>query len=147
MFVGGCAGSTGGGIKVSRFILLFKSGTAGLKRMIHPSQVKRIWLEKRPVNNDTVQDVYVFFFAYLFACGAGVLVLSLDGADLSTNLSASIACISNVGPGLSAVGPTGNYAFFSVFSKLTLCFEMLLGRLEIFPMLFLFSPAVWKNSR
>ncbi len=147
MFVGGCAGSTGGGIKVSRLILLAKSATAGLKRMIHPTQVKRIWLEKRPVTNETVQDVHIFFFVYLFACGLGVLILSLDGRDLSTNLSASIACISNVGPGLAAVGPTGNYGFFSTLSKLTLCFEMLLGRLEIFPMLFLFSPAVWKTNR
>nr|MCR5089246.1 TrkH family potassium uptake protein [Oscillospiraceae bacterium] len=140
MFVGGCAGSTGGGIKVSRFIILVKSYLAELKKMIHPTQVKRIWFETRPVSEQTVRSIHVFFFVYLLATGLGVLVLSLDGKDFTSNLTASIACISNVGPGLSAVGPAGNYAFFSVFSKLVLCFEMLLGRLEIFPILFLLTP-------
>lgn len=145
MFIGGCAGSTGGGMKVSRIILLTKSYFAELKRMIHPTQVKRIWFENRPVGEQTVMSVHVFFFVYLLATGLGALVLSLDGKDLTTNLTASIACISNVGPGLSLVGPTGNYAFFSVPSKLVLCFEMLLGRLEIFPMLFLLTPSVWRK--
>ena len=113
--------------------------------MIHPTRVKRIWFEDRAVSEQTVRSVHVFFFVYLLATGLGGLILTLDGKDLSTNLTASIACISNVGPGLSAVGPTGNYAFFSVLSKLTLCFEMLLGRLEIFPMLFLLTPSVWKK--
>ena len=145
MFIGGCAGSTGGGMKVSRIIILFKSYLFELKRMILPSRVKRIWFENRPVGAQTVQSVHVFFFIYLLSAALGVLILTLDGQDLATNLTASIACISNVGPGLSAVGPTGNYAAFSVLSKLTLSFEMLLGRLEIFPMLFLFSPSVWKR--
>ena len=145
MFVGGCAGSTGGGIKVSRFIILMKSYAAELKRMIHPTRVKRIWFEERAVSEQTVRSVHVFFFVYLLATGLGTLILSLDGKDLTTNLTASIACISNVGPGLSAVGPTANYAFFSVLSKLTLCVEMLLGRLEIFPILFLLSLSVWKK--
>ena len=145
MFIGGCAGSTGGGMKVSRIVILMKSYAAELKRMIHPTRVKRIWFEDRAVSEQTVRSVHVFFFVYLLATGLGVLILTLDGKDLSTNLTASIACISNVGPGLSAVGPTGNYAFFSVLSKLTLCFEMLLGRLEIFPMLFLLTPSVWKK--
>ena len=145
MFIGGCAGSTGGGMKVSRIIILMKSYFAELKRMIHPTQVKRIWFEHRPVGDQTVMSVQVFFFVYLLAAGLGVLALTPDGKDLSTNLTASIACISNVGPGLSLVGPTGNYAFFSVPSKLVLCFEMLLGRLEIFPMLFLLTPSVWKK--
>jgi trk system potassium uptake protein TrkH len=143
MFIGGCAGSTGGGMKVSRIIILMKSCLAELKRMILPSRVKRIWLEGKTVSDRTVQSVHVFCFLYLLAAAAGVLILSLDGRDLTTNLTASVACISNVGPGLSAVGPCGNYLFFSPFSKLILCFEMLLGRLEIFPILFLFSPSVW----
>ncbi len=145
MFIGGCAGSTGGGIKVSRILILFKSYLAELKRMIHPTQVKKLWLEGRPVSSQTVQSIQVFFFVYLLSAGLGVLVLSLDGKDLTTNLTASIACISNVGPGLSAVGPTANYSFFSWFSKLVLCFEMLLGRLEIFPMIFLLTPGVWRK--
>ncbi len=145
MFVGSCAGSTGGGIKVSRILVLFKSYLAELKRMIHPTQVTRIWFEGSPVSNQTVHGVQVFFFVYLLAAGVGVFALTPDGMDLTTNLTASVACISNVGPGLSAVGPTANYSFFSDFSKLVLCFEMLLGRLEIFPMLFLLTPGVWKK--
>ncbi len=145
MFVGGCAGSTGGGMKVSRIIILIKSYFAELQRMIHPTRIKRIWFENRPVSDQTVRSVQVFFFLYLLITGLGTLVLSLDGKDLTTNLTASIACISNVGPGLSAVGPAENYSFFSALSKLVLCFEMLLGRLEIFPMLFLLSPGVWKK--
>ena len=132
-------------MKVSRIVILIKSYFAELKRMIHPTQVKRIWFEDHPVGDRTVMSVHVFFFVYLLATGLGVLVLSLDGNDLTTNLTASIACISNVGPGLSMVGPTGNYAFFSVLSKLVLCFEMLLGRLELFPMLFLLAPSVWRK--
>jgi len=145
MFIGGCAGSTGGGMKVSRIMILLKSYRVELKRMIHPTQVKRIWFEDRTVSNQTVESVHVFFFVYLLAAGIGALIISLDGRDFTTNLTASIACISNIGPGLSAVGPTGNYAFFSAASKLTLCFEMLLGRLEIFPILFLIMPSVWRK--
>lgn len=145
MFIGGCAGSTGGGMKVSRIIILMKSYFSELKRMIHPNRIKRIWFESRPVSDETARSILVFFFVYLLATGFGVLVLSLDGKDLTTNLTASIACISNVGPGISAVGPTGNYSFFSAISKLILCFEMLLGRLEIFPILFLLTPSVWKK--
>ena len=145
MFIGGCAGSTGGGMKVSRILILLKSCYAELRRMIMPSRVRRIWFEGRTVGDQTVQSVQVFFFLYLLITGTGTLLLSLDGCDLTTNLTASIACISNVGPGLSAVGPSGNYLFFSPLSKLILSLEMLLGRLEIFPMLFLFSPRVWKR--
>ena len=145
MFIGGCAGSTGGGMKVSRIIILMKSCFAELKRMILPSRVKRIWFESRVVGDQTVQNVHIFFFLYLLICGVGTLLLSMDGKDLTTNLTASVACISNVGPGLSVVGPCGNYLFYSPLSKLILCFEMLLGRLEIFPILFLFSPSVWRR--
>ena len=145
MFIGGCAGSTGGGIKVSRIVILMKAYVNELKGMIHPTRVKRIWFESRPVRDETVRSIQVFFFVYLLAAGLGVMVPSLDGKDLTTNLTASIACISNVGPGLSAVGPVENYSFFSAVSKLILCFEMLLGRLEIFPMLFLLTPSVWKK--
>lgn len=145
MFIGGCAGSTGGGIKVSRIVILVKSVFAELKRMIHPTQVKRIWFEERPVSEHNVRSIQVFFFVYILIAGLGALLISLDGKDLTTNMTASIACISNVGPGLSAVGPTCNYSFFSPLSKLILCFEMLVGRLEIFPMLFLLAPSVWRK--
>ena len=145
MFIGGCAGSTGGGMKVSRIIILLKSSYAELRRTILPSRVKRIWFEGNAVSDHVVQGVHVFSLLYILIVGAGVLVLTLDGRDLTTNLTASIACISNVGPGLSAVGPSCNYEFFSPLSKLILSLEMLFGRLEIFPMLFLFSPGVWKS--
>ena len=145
MFVGGCAGSTAGGLKVSRVIILFKSYLYELKQLILPTRVKRIWFEGKAVSDQTVRSVLVYFQAYMFIIGGSVLFLTLDGRDLVTNLTASIACISNIGPGLSLVGPAGNYAFFSVPSKLILIFEMLLGRLEIFPVLFLFSPSVWRR--
>ncbi len=147
MFVGGCAGSTGGGIKVSRIIILFKSYLHELKQLILPPRVKRIWFEGKAVSDQTVHSVLVFFQVYMIAAMLSVLVLTLDGKDIVTNLTASIACISNVGPGLGAVGPAANYSFYSNLSKLVLSFEMLLGRLEIFPVLFLFAPSVWKKRR
>ena len=145
MFAGGCAGSTAGGLKFSRVIILFKSYLYELKQLILPTRVKRIWFEGKAVSDQTVRSVLVYFQTYMAIIGGSVLLLTLDGRDLVTNLTASIACISNIGPGLSLVGPTGNYAFFSVFSKLVLSFNMLIGRLEIFPVLFLFAPSVWKK--
>jgi len=145
MFMGGCAGSTAGGLKVSRVIILFKSYRYELKQLILPTRVKRIWFEGKAVSDQTVRSVLVFFQAYIFIIGGSVLFLTFDGRDLVTNLTAAIACISNIGPGLSLVGPAGNYAFFSVPAKLVLILDMLLGRLEIFPVLFLFSPSVWRR--
>ena len=145
MFMGGCAGSTGGGFKVSRMILLFKAYLHELKQLILPSRVKRIWLEKKAVSDQTVRSVLVLFATYMAFIGAGTLILSLDGRDIVTNLTANLACIFNVGPGLNMVGPSANYSFFSDGSKLTLSFLMLLGRLEIFPILFVFTPSVWKK--
>ena len=145
MFVGGCAGSTAGGLKVSRIIILFKSYLYELKQLILPTRVKRIWFEGKAVSDQTVRSVLVYFQTYMVIIALSVLLLTLDGRDLVTNLTASIACISNIGPGLNLVGPMGNFAFYSVPAKLVLIFEMLLGRLEIFPVLFLFSPSVWKK--
>ncbi len=145
MFMGACAGSTAGGLKVSRVIILFKSYLYELKQLILPTRVKRIWFENKAVSDQTVRSVLVYFQVYLTIIGLSVLVLTLDGYDLATNFTASLACISNIGPGLNAVGPMGNYGFFSVLSKLVLIFEMLLGRLEIFPVLFLFAPSVWRR--
>ena len=140
MFVGGCAGS-----KVSRVIILAKSYLHELKQLILPTRVKRIWFEGKAVSDQTVRSVLVFFDVYMIIIAASVLVLTLDGRDMVTNLTATIACISNIGPGLAAVGPTANYGFFSILSKLVLSLDMLLGRLEIFPVLFLFSPSVWRK--
>ena len=145
MFGGACAGSTAGGLKISRVIILFKSYLYELKQLILPTRVKRIWFEGKAVSDQTVRSVLVYFQTYIGITGLSVLLLALDGHDLVTNLTASIACISNIGPGLGLVGPTGNFAFFSTPSKLVLIFEMLLGRLEIFPMMFLFAPSVWRK--
>lgn len=145
MFVGGCAGSTAGGLKVSRVIILFKSYLYELKQLILPTRVKRIWFEGKAVSDQTVRSVLVYFQTYMGIIALSVLLLSLEGHDLVTNLTATIACISNIGPGLNMVGPAENFAFFTVQGKLILVFDMLLGRLEIFPMLFLFSPSVWRK--
>lgn len=145
MFIGGCAGSTGGGIKVSRIILLVKSYLKEIKQLVLPSRVKKVWFESRPVEDVTLRTVHVFFSLYIAAAFISVLIISLDGYDFTTNFTASIACISNVGPGLSHVGPAFNYFFFSPLSKIVLIFEMLLGRLELFPMLLLVTPFMWKK--
>ena len=145
MFGGGCAGSTAGGMKLSRIIILFKSIFHELKQQIMPSRVKRIWFESKPVSDQTVSSVKAFFFAYMFIAGLVILILCFDCEDLLTNITASIACMSNIGPGLNAVGPTANYAFYSDLSKLLLSLEMLMGRLEIFPVMFLVVPQVWKK--
>ena len=145
MFMGSCAGSTGGGIKVSRVIILVKSYFNELKQLILPTRVRRIWLEGKAVSDTTVRSVLVVFHVYIAIIGLSVLVLTFDGRDMITNFTASCACIFNVGPGLGLVGPTGNYAFFSDLSKLTLSMEMLVGRLEVFPVLFLFAPSVWRK--
>ena len=145
MFGGACAGSTAGGLKISRVIILFKSFFYELKQLILPTRVKRIWFEGKAVSDQTVRSVLIYFASYLVILGLSVLVISLNGYDLVTNFTASLACISNIGPGLSLVGPAENFAFFSVPSKLVLIFEMLLGRLEIFPVMFLFAPSVWRR--
>ena len=146
MFIGGCAGSTGGGIKVSRIILLVKSYFTEIKKLVLPSRMKKVWFESRPVEAVTLRTIHVFFSLYIAIAFISVLILSLDGHDLTTNFTASVACISNVGPGLSGVGPACNYLFFSPLSKIVLIFEMLLGRLELFPMILLLSPSMWKSK-
>ncbi len=146
MFIGGCAGSTAGGLKVSRIIILFKSYMAELKRMVLPSRIVTVRLEQKPVENEKIRGIHVFFTVYIAITAIGVLILSLNGTDMVTNITASVACISNVGPGLSGVGPAFSYFLFSPLSKITLIIEMLLGRLEIFPLLLLFTPSIWKKK-
>ncbi len=146
MFVGACAGSTGGGIKVSRLIILFKGMRKEMKNLLHPRRVNKITMDGRAVELEVVRTVnsYIVFYILIFA--ASVLVVSLDNFDLVTGFSAVSATINNIGPGLSLVGPTQNYGFLSVTSKLVLIFDMLAGRLELFPMLLLFAPSTWKNK-
>ena len=144
MFIGGCAGSTGGGLKVSRVMILWKDTITELRRMLRPRSVEHIRLEGKPVEAGTIRAVQGYFVVYLLVLLICALIVSLDGMDFATNFTASLACISNIGPGLSLVGPMGSFSIFSPLSKVVFIFEMLLGRLEIYPILLLFFPATWK---
>ena len=145
MFVGACGGSTGGGMKVSRHLVLFKGAKHELRRMIQPKQIKKITLDGKVVEHEVVRSINAYLVAFILIFVASLLVVSLDGQSIETSFSAVSATINNVGPGLGEVGPAGSFANFSWWSKLTFIFDMLAGRLEIFPMLILFSPATWKK--
>ncbi len=145
MFIGACAGSTGGGIKVSRIIILIKGVFREFRYALHPRQVKKITIDSKPIDDEVVRSVNSYIVCYLVVFVASVFAISFEGHDLVTNFTAVTATINNIGPGLAKVGPMGNYAFFSVPSKLILCFDMLAGRLELLPMLLLFHPATWKK--
>lgn len=147
MFIGACAGSTGGGIKVSRVALAWKGVRAEMVHACHPNSVRVAKYNKNPVSVELLRSVYVFLAAYIFIFTGSVLLLSLNGNDFETNFSAVAATLNNIGPGFSKVGPTGNYAFFNGFSKFVLMFDMLAGRLEIFPMLLVCSPHFWHNNK
>ena len=145
MFVGACAGSTGGGIKVSRILILLKSSLADMRKMPHPNAVTTVRLEGKPLTEKNIRGAHVFISVYLVVFVASFLLLSLEQFDLVTTFTALAACINNIGPGLEIVGPMGSFAAFSPASKLLLSFDMLVGRLEIFPMLLLFAPSIWKR--
>ncbi len=145
MFIGACAGSTGGGIKVSRFIILFKSLGKELQLMLHPKMVKKTYVDGRPLSHEVVRSVNMYFACYIVVFTLSLLAVSLENHDLITNFTAVTATINNIGPGLELVGPTANYSFFTPFSKLVLIFDMLAGRLELFPMLLLCTPSTWKK--
>lgn len=146
MFIGACAGSTGGGIKVSRLIILIKSGLRDIKKAINPRSIETVKVDRRTVEEPVVKSVSVFFATYILIAAASMFVVAIDGRDFTTTSTAVIACIGNIGPGLGAVGPYGNFADFSVLSKLVLCFDMLAGRLELIPMLMIFSPYAWSRK-
>ena len=145
MFIGACAGSTGGGIKVSRIIILCKGMIRELDNLVHPHRVRKVTMDGQPVDAEVVRSVNVFMVCYLAVFSVSLLLVSLDNFDLVTNFTAVTATINNIGPGLSLVGPTQNFSLFSVPSKLVLIFDMLAGRLELFPMLALFTPSTWKK--
>lgn len=146
MFIGGCAGSTAGGLKVSRVILLFKIVRKELLHILHPRSVAVIKFEGKKVDNPTLNSVSTYFVLYIFGILGIFLVLCLEPFDLETNLSATVSCFNNVGPGLSLVGPASNYSAYSPLSKLMLSFAMLLGRLEIFPLWFTLTPSTWSKK-
>ena len=145
MFIGACAGSTGGGIKVSRIIVMFKLMARELGTALHPKQVKKISVDNEIVDKNVLRSIYSFFFAYITVFIISVVILSFDGHDIVTNFTSVLTTIGNVGPGLSKVGPSGNYAFFSPLSKIVLILDMLAGRLELFPLLLLFVPSTWRK--
>ena len=145
MFIGACAGSTGGGIKVSRVIVLFKSILKEIRICIHPKNTIKIHMNGRTLEHETLRGINVFVMAYASIFTVSLLTISLDNFDFTTNFTSVAATINNIGPGLSKVGPVGNFSEYSNLSKLVLTFDMLAGRLEIFPMLVLFSPYTWKK--
>ncbi len=146
MVLGACAGSTGGGIKVARMVLLSKAGHRGIKRMLRPRSVAQVHVDGQLASEDMIQNAYSYLSMYCAIILASLLLISIDGFSLETNITAVLACLNNIGPGLDMVGPTGNFSQFSWFSKLILSFDMLVGRLEIFPMLILFVPSAWRKS-
>ena len=145
MIIGACAGSTGGGLKVSRLVILFKSILKELGLMIHPKQIKKITVDKQPIESDVVRSTNIYFAIYCSIFAVSTLLLCINDHDLVTSFSAVASTLNNIGPGLEKVGPTQNFAFFAPWEKLLLSFNMLAGRLELFPMLLLFSPVTWKK--
>ena len=147
MFIGACAGSTGGGIKVARIVILAKTSWGDMRRMLHPNAITTTRFEGKSLSDKHIRSVHLFLTVYILVFTASFLLLSLDGFDIVTTFTAVAACINNIGPGLEVVGPMGNFAGFAWWGKLLLSFDMLVGRLEIFPMLLLFAPSIWRRRR
>lgn len=145
MFMGACAGSTGGGMKVSRFLILIKTVKKELVQLVHPNAVKKIKMDGKIVEHEVVRATNVYCVAYVLIFAASMLLIAVDEQTLVTNFTAVAATFNNIGPGLDVVGPSGNFSIFSNFSKGILIFDMLAGRLEIFPILVLFSRETWRK--
>lgn len=145
MFVGACAGSTGGGIKVSRFVILLKTMKKEMSSYMYPKSIRKIRMEGKPVEHEVVRAVNVFFITFMMLFALSILIVSFDGKDMTSNFTGVLACLNNIGPGMEMTGPTENFASFSVLSKYVLMFDMLAGRLELFPLLLLFHPSAWKQ--
>ncbi len=146
MFIGACAGSTGGGLKISRIVLLFKNIKREIKQMIHPRSVSTVKFESKRLEEKTVSSVGTYLAVYLMCFVVIFLLVSFEPFSLETNFSAVAACFNNIGPGFDVVGPTQNFVQYSDFSKIILSFAMLLGRLEIYPLLIFMLPSLWKKD-
>ena len=146
MFCGACAGSTGGGIKCSRILILLRVTRREIRKIVHPRSVEVVKLDGKVVEEDTIYSIGVFFWAYMLFLMATALILSLDDHSFAVSFSSALTCLSNIGPGLETVGPSGNFAHFSALSKLVMSMAMIVGRLEIFPILVLFSRSTWKRA-
>ncbi len=147
MCIGSCAGSTAGGLKVSRVVLLFKLVLGEIKRMLHPRAVTSVKFEGKAVDKQTLNSVLIYFAVYVFCVIAAFLAVSFEPFSFDTNFSAVIATFNNIGPGFGAVGPNGSFAYYSDFSKIIFSLAMLMGRLEIFPLVIALSPSTWRKSR
>ena len=147
MFIGGCAGSTCGGIKISRFIIAWKNLKSEISSFVHPKRVQSIRLEGRKIGNDIVKSVNTYFVLYFLIFAVSVLLISIENGSFETNFTSIAATLNNIGPGLDGVGPMENFGVFNPFSKCVFMFGMLAGRLELIPMIILFSPWIWKNNR
>ncbi len=145
MFFGACAGSTGGGMKISRVIIIFKNGFMEIKRMVSPRSVNSLKLEGRAIDTNVIREVNTFFSVYMIITACSIFIIAIDDVSMVTAITAVVACINNIGPGLELVGPMGNYSTLSALSKVVLMFDMLAGRLELFPILMLFSTSTWKR--
>lgn len=146
MVVGACASSTGGGIKVSRVLIVFKTVKQEIKRLVHPQSVNLIRINGKKMSSEILRTVYVYLLAYAGITIVSILIISLDNQDFATTFSSVMATLNNIGPGIGAVGPTGSFADFSPLSKLIFCFDMLAGRLEIFPFLMLLTAFSWRKN-
>ena len=147
MMIGACAGSTGGGLKCIRVLLILKGVRRSLAQMLHPQRVEVIRVNDHPINEKIVANTNAYLCVYFMIMMGSFLLISIDGFSVMTNFSAVVSCVNNIGPGLEAVGPTCNFADYGVFSKLVLILDMLAGRLEFFPILALFSLRTWKPTR
>lgn len=145
MFIGGCAGSTSCGIKVSRITILLKTLKKELTLLFHPSRVLLVKNENKIVAHETIRSTNVYMISYLFVFSVSLILISFDDYDFTTNFTAVAATINNIGPGFAEVGPTGNFSLFSGFSKIVMIFNMLAGRLELYPMLMLITPEFWRH--
>lgn len=146
MIIGACAGSTGGGMKVSRILILAKTINKEVRQILHPKSVNIVKMDGKRVTGESIHGVYVYLICYLVILAGSVLLVSVDNQDFTTNFTAVLTTLNNVGPGLAKVGPVENFSHFSYFSKLVLSMDMLVGRLEILPMLMLFAPQVWRKK-
>lgn len=146
MFIGGCAGSTGGGLKVLRVLVLVKSARHALKKNASPRSVFSVKADGQSIHPEAVNSILLYFALYMIFMGLSILVISLDNKDFATTVTSVVSTLNNIGPGLGTIGPSGNFADFSILSKLVLSLNMLVGRLELYPILALFLPYMWKKA-
>ena len=146
LFMGGCAGSTAGGLKLSRVIILLKMIRGEIRHLLHPRSVNAIKFEGKVIDDETKSSVSTYFIMYCMCIAATFLLISFEPFGFETNLTAAATCFNNVGPGLAGVGPASSFAAYSAFSKIVLAFSMLLGRLEVFPVIIAMTPSTWRGK-